>query len=133
MKRVLVSSFSVPNSIVVSLVLLCVFAFAGCSHPSISAENSSTASALAPAPAELPAVYKCVVERIGDYESGDYHYVSVKCKDADEIARYYMDPLWNLVKPGDVVIMTPSHDGRRVVWDTSVYFAEFPETRVMAK
>lgn len=133
MKRALVSAFTAPRLLAVSLVLFCAALLTGCSGQKEAAEAPSTASAQAPTRAELPAVYKCVVERIGDYDSGDYHFVSVKCKDADEIASYLMDPLWNLVKPGDVVIMTPSHHGSRVVWNTSVYFAEFPETRVTAK
>lgn len=130
MKRFPVSAFAVPNFIVASLVLFCVFASTGCSRTPTPGESTSTAPTPAAVPAKLPAVYKCEVERIGGYERGDYHYVSVKCKGADVIRSYYTDSMWILVKPGDVVVMTPSHYYQQVIWSMSVYFAEFPNTRV---
>lgn len=132
MKRTLVSAFTAPRLLALSLVLFSSVLLTGCSGQTVTAETPSTASASAPTQAELPPVYKCVIERIGDYESGDYHYVSVKCKGADVIRTYSMDGYWSVVKPGDVVVMTPSHDGRRVVWNITVYFSEFPETAVTA-
>lgn len=133
MKRTLVSAFTAPRLLALSLVLFSSVLLTGCSGQTVTAETQSTASASASTQAELPPVYKCVIERIGDYESGDYHYVSVKCKGADGISWYYMNPMWNLVKPGDVVVMTPSRVGGRVVWSFSVHFSEFPETAVTAE
>lgn len=130
MKRFPVSAFTVPNFIVASLVLICVFAFIGCSRTPTAGGSTPTAPTPAAAPAKLPAVHKCEVERIGGYQRGDYHLVSVKCKGDDVIRRFYMDSIWNLAKPGDVVVMTPSHYNQQVIWSMCVYFAEFPNTRV---
>lgn len=130
MKRFPVLAFTVPNYIVASLVLFCVLAFTGCSATRAVGESASTASTPTVVPAKLPAVYKCEVERIGGYERGSYHIVSVKCKGDDVIRSYYTDSMWILVKPGDVVVMTPSHYYQQVIWSMSVYFAEFPKTRV---
>lgn len=115
----------------ISSLLLTVFVLlvSGCSS---TPEQARTQTGSTAEQKPLPPPVKCQVERIGSHQSGDYGYVSVKCIGETTVRSFYADTLWDVVRAGDTVVITPSSVQGQVTWSLSVYFAEAPHTPVVA-
>jgi hypothetical protein len=115
----------------ISFLLLTVFVLlvSGCSSTPEQARTQTVSTA---EQKPLPPPVKCQVERIGSHQSGSYEYVSVKCIGENTVRSFYADTLWDVVRAGDTVVITPSSVQGQVTWSLSVYFAEAPHTPVVA-